>query len=110
MTCRDLVELVERMQPEASPRDVARFCLLLANFVENLDDLDNDARFLEAWHEMGIRLQAMTDQHAAMTADLEGLSRVDLEQFSIDHVWVLIRAIRVQSQLLQLYIGQPQPV
>jgi hypothetical protein len=110
MTCRDLVELVEQIQPEASPRDVARFCLLLANFVENLDDLADDAHFAEAWHEMGIRLQAMTDQHAAMTAELEELSRVNLDHFSIDHVWVLIRAIRVQSQFLQLYIGQPQPV
>jgi hypothetical protein len=25
----------------------------------------------------------------------------------MDQVWVLIRAIKVQSQILQLYVGQP---
>jgi hypothetical protein len=107
MTCHDLVEQIEQMQPEASPRDVARYCLLLANFVEKLDDLEEEGQFMQAWHEMGIRLQAATDQHAAMTAELEELSEMDVEEFSMEHVWVLIRAIRVQNQVLQLYMGEP---
>ena len=55
---------------------------------------------------MGIRLQAATDQHAAMTADLESLAQSDPTTFTMDQIWVLIRAIKVQSQILQLYVGQ----
>ena len=42
-----------------------------------------------------------------MTEDLEALSRRDPTKFTIDQVWTLIRAIKVQSQILQLYVGQP---
>ena len=34
----------------------------------------------------------MQQQHAAMTEDLEELSRLDAAEFTLDQVWVLIRA------------------
>jgi len=107
MTCHDLAARIERLQPEAVPRDVARLCLLLTNYVNDIGELDDDDRLSEVWQEMGIRLQAATDQHAAMTAELEDLSQGDPSEFSMDQIWVLIRAIKVQSQVLQLYVGQP---
>ena len=106
MTCHDLAARIEQLQPEALPRDVARLCLLLTNYVEDIDDLEDEERLSEVWQEMGIRLQAATDQHAAMTSELEQLARTDPDQFSMDQVWILIRAIKVQSQVLQLYVGQ----
>jgi hypothetical protein len=93
------------MQPEAGPRDVARLCLLLSNYVDDLDELADEDHLADVWREMSIRLQAATDQHAAMTAELEQLSRADPDLFSMDQVWTLIRAIKVQSQVLQLYVG-----
>ena len=57
----------------------------------------------QAWREAGLRLQAATDQHAAMTEELESLARSDPRRFTPDQIWVLIRAIKVQSQILQLY-------
>ncbi len=96
------------MQPGAMPREVARLCLLLSNYVGDLRCLDDEERLARAWREMGIRLKAATDQHAAMTEDLEELARTDPSKFSLQQVWVLIRAIRVQSQILQLYVGQSQ--
>ncbi len=107
MTCHELAARIEDMQSDAMPRDVARLCLLLANFVGDIDDLEDESSLSQAWQEMGIRLQAATDQHAAMTEDLEALSRRDPSKFTIDQVWTLIRAIKVQSQILQLYVGQP---
>ncbi len=89
------------------PRDVARLCLLLTNYVDDIGELDDEDRLSKVWQEMSIRLQAATDQHAAMTAELEELSREDLNSLSMDQIWVLIRAIKVQSQVLQLYVGQP---
>ena len=42
-----------------------------------------------------------------MTDDLETLARTDPQQFTPQQIWVLIRAIKVQSQILQLYVGEP---
>ncbi|HLA85980.1 MAG TPA: hypothetical protein VJL29_14405 [Thermoguttaceae bacterium] len=107
LTCHDLAERIEHMQPAAHPRDVARLCLLLTNYVNRLDGLDDEEALVQAWQEMGIRMQAVTDQHEAMTEDLEELAQTNPEQFSMDQIWILLRAIKVQSQILQLYVGQP---
>lgn len=50
------------------------FCLLLSNMVDNLDKLCDDEQLYEAWVRAGLRLQSVTDQHAAMTEDLETLA------------------------------------
>jgi hypothetical protein len=41
-----------------------------------------------------------------MTEELETLARSDPQRFTPDQIWVLIRAIKVQSQILQLYVGE----
>jgi hypothetical protein len=110
MNCHELAARIEQLQPDALPRDVARLCLLLANHVDNLDGLDDEQRLSQAWQEMGLRLQAATDQHAGMTEDLEHLARLDPTTFTMEQVWTLIRAIKVQSQVLQLYVGPPSGV
>ena len=107
MNCQELAAQIEKLQPDALPRDVARLCLLLTNYVGNIEELVDKDRLTEVWQEMGIRLQAATDQHAAMTEELECLSKASPKEFSMDQVRVLIRAIKVQSQVLQLYVGQP---
>jgi hypothetical protein len=105
MNCQELARRIERQQPDADTRDVARLCLLLANTAEDIDGLEEDAELADAWRQVNLRMNATTDQHAAMTAELEGLARSDPQKFSPDQIWVLIRAIKVQSQILQLYIG-----
>src|SRR5688572_30196707 len=106
MNCHELAERIEKLQPEAMPRDVARLCLLLTNFVDDTETLRDDKVLTQAWQDMGIRLQASTDQHAAMTEELELLAKSDPEKFTPDQIWILIRAIKVQSQVLQIYVGQ----
>jgi hypothetical protein len=106
MNSQELAARIEKMQPAALPRDVARLCLLLTTNVEDCETLRQTDALAQAWQEMGMRLQAATDQHAAMTEELENLARSDPRQFTPDQVWVLIRAIKVQSQVLQLYVGQ----
>jgi len=107
MTCQELADRIQRYQPEAHARDVARLCLLLANTTDDVSKLDDDALLTAAWREAGLRLQAATDQHAAMTEELESLARSDPREFTPDQIWVLIRAIKVQGQILQLYLGEP---
>jgi hypothetical protein len=105
MNCQELARRIERLQPTAAPRDVARLCLLLANSTDDIDRLEDESRLADAWRQVNLRMQATTDQHAAMTEELENLARSDPKKFSPDQIWVLIRAIKVQSQILQLYVG-----
>jgi hypothetical protein len=107
MLCHELAATIQRLQPEALPRDVARLCLLLANGVQDLDALHDESHLSQAWMKIGMRLQVATDQHAAMTEDLERLASVGPQQFSVEQIWTLIRAIKVQGQVLQLYVGLP---
>jgi len=107
MKCQDLAARIELLQPDAEPRDVARLCLLLSNAVKDLGELETDAALSHAWSDMGLQLQAATDQHAAMTDELENLASSDPRQFDANQIWILVRAIKVQSQVLQLYVGQP---
>jgi hypothetical protein len=106
MNCQELAARIEHLQPHSSPRDVARLCLLLTNAVDSMIELDDETALTSAWKETGLRLQAATDQHAAMTEELEDLARSDPRKFSPDQIWILIRAIKVQSQILQLYVGE----
>ncbi len=105
MKCTSLASRIEALQPGAEVRDVSRLCLLLANTVEDLTQLEDEEFLSKNWREVGLRLQAATDQHAAMTQELEALARSDPQKFTPDQIWVLIRAIKVQSQVLQLYVG-----
>jgi hypothetical protein len=105
MKCAELAEQIEKLQPGAAPQDVARLCLLLTNTVDDLEAL-RDARSLkDAWKRTGLKLQVATDQHAAMTEELEALAASDPKNFTQDQIWILIRAIKVQSQVLQMYVG-----
>ena len=106
MNCQDLASRIQRLQPNAAARDVARLCLLLTNSTDDVSKLSDDQILTAAWREMGLRLQAATDQHAAMTEELESLAKSDPRRFTPDQIWVLIRAIKVQSQILQLYVGE----
>lgn len=105
MNCQDLARRIERLKPHADPRDVARLCLLLTNSFDDVEQLEDDSQLASAWQDVNLRVQATTDQHAAMTEELENLARSDPRKFSPDQIWILIRAIKVQSQILQLYIG-----
>ena len=107
MNCQELAQKIEAMQPGAETKDVARLCLLLANATNNVEVLRDERKLTATWREMGLRLQAATDQHAAMTEELETLARSDPRKFTPEQIWVLIRAIKVQSQILQLYVGDP---
>jgi hypothetical protein len=105
MKCAELAEQIEKLQPSAPPQDVARLCLLLTNSVDDLESLRNQRALHDAWKRTGLQLQVATDQHAAMTEELENLAASDPQSFSQDQIWILIRAIKVQSQILQMYVG-----
>lgn len=105
MLCQDLAERIQDREPSADPTDVARLCLLMTNLVEDIQSLEDDGNLSSAHRDASLRLQMATDQHAAMTQELEDLAASDPKQFDREQIWVLLRAIKVQSQILQMYIG-----
>ncbi len=107
MDCTELAALVEKLQPDATPQDVARLCLVLLNSCEEPKTLRDAEVLRQALQDANLRLEAATDQHAAMTLELEELANSDPTQFSPDQVWVLVRAIKVQSQIVGMYRGEP---
>jgi len=107
MNCHQLAQKIEQLRPESTPQEVARLCLLLTNTVLNLDDFQDRRTLEEAWKRTKLQLQLTTDQHAAMTEELENLAASDPKSFTRDQTWTLIRAIKVQSQILEMYVGHP---
>ena len=105
MRCHEIAQRIEEIDPQASASDVARLCLLIANLVDDVDALQDDDRLKEAYREASLRLQMGVDQHAAVAGELKTLSDSDPKQFDREQIWILLRAIKVQSQILQLYIG-----
>lgn len=109
MNCSEIVRRVETLKPDAKPQEVARLCTLICGHVENLEDLNDESYFQCVWEELNLRLHAANDQHGAMTEELQELVGSDPRQFSQDQIWILVRAIKVQSQVLRLYTGEAQP-
>lgn len=105
MHCSDLAERIQARQPNADVSEVARLCLLMTNTVDDIATFENDDRLDAAHRDASLRLQAATDQHLAVTQELETLADSDPKQFNREQIWVLLRAIKVQSQILQMYIG-----
>lgn len=105
MTCSQIVSKIETLRPEAQPIEVARLCTLICSHVEDLCELENEDYFQSVWEEVNLRLSAAGDQHSAMTEELTELTSSDPRKFSPDQIWVLVRAIKVQSQVLRLYLG-----
>ena len=105
MNCTELANRIEAHHPDANLRDVARLVLLLVNSIEDIEQLDDDDRLATAWQDVNLRMQANADQYAAMTEEFDNLARSDPKKFTADQIWSLIRAIKVQSQILQMYIG-----
>ena len=107
MKCTEIAQKIEEHNPDAGALEVARMCTLICSAVPELDVLKDDEKFLEIWDDVNMRLQAATDQHAAVTEDLEQLSSSDPQEFAPEQIWVLVRSIKVQNQLLRLYVGDP---
>ena len=106
MTCHELSERLAAMRPDLSPVDVARLTLMILNFAGEADLRDAEA-LQRIWAQASFRLEAAADQHAAVAAELDGLGVDGPIAFSPDQLWVLLRAVKVQSQILELYTDAP---
>ncbi|GAA5506137.1 hypothetical protein [Novipirellula caenicola] len=107
MTCHELAERIHNLRPELSPCEVARLSLLILTQTDEIDLLVDDDAFMRVWKNAAFRLDAAADQHAAVADELEQMCHNGPVQFTPDQLWTLLRAVKVQSQLLSLYTDQP---
>ena len=107
MTCHDLVKRLSELQPELSQADIARLALMIFTQCPDPSGLSDDAVLMSAWKNATFRLEAASDQHAAVAEELDSMCSDGPVQFSPDQLWVLLRAVKVQSQILELYTDQP---
>jgi len=109
VNCSTLAARLQDENPGATPTFIARQCLMLLNSIDDSAELDHDELYQEILADTRLHFQAATDQHAAMTQELEELACSDPREFSPDQIWILVRAIKVQSQVLKLYAGSSSP-
>ena len=107
MTCHEIAKRLQAAQPELSACDVARLCVMILNQTSDPDSLRDDQELLRAWKSASFRLEAAADQHAAVAEELDKMCSDGPIQFTPDQLWILLRAVKVQSQLLELYTNYP---
>jgi hypothetical protein len=110
MTCQQLAARIESIDPTLSPSDVARLCLLILNQQLPEEMLETDAGLEKVWKTSVFRLELAADQHAAVSEELAAFGMDGPVGFSPDQLWMLLRAVKVQSQILEMYIDQPSLV
>lgn len=106
MTCHELAERISNRHPQLTPADVARVCLLILSQCDDPRELVDEARLLQSWHHASFLLEAVTDQHAAVAEELDALGCDGAIQPSASQVVALLRAVKVQSQILDLFTEQ----
>lgn len=107
MNCQQLAERISTLQPQLSAVEVARLCLVILSQCDDPARLDNDDYLRSVWKHASFRLEAASDQHSGVSEELEMMCVDGPVQFTPDQLWILLRAIKVQSQLLELYTQQP---
>ena len=106
MNCHELAEDLARERPDLPPVEIARLCLMLLNGENSPERLSDEKVRLSAWQNACFRFEATADQHAAVAEELDSLFDEGPVEFSPDQLWTLLRAVKVQSQMLELYTDQ----
>ncbi len=107
MKCSEIAAKIEKSVPTADPLEVARVCTLISSCINDHRLLEDDDTFMQIWQDVNLRLAAATDQHEAVTSELEELACSDPREFDPGQIWILVRAINIQSQVLRMYVGDP---
>jgi hypothetical protein len=105
MKCSEIAEQLESLFPMESSSSIARMILLMHNHARESFDWSDSGALLEHWQVTRAMMEAAADQHAAMTEELEGMCSEETPvRFHPDQIWMLLRSIKVQSQMLELYV------
>lgn len=101
----ELANAVARLRPQDSPSEHLRLALLLSGLCPTIEQAEDAGWIGKQVSDISHRLAAATDQHATMTSEIESLATTGPCEFQPQHIWTLVRALKVQGQILNLYIA-----
>lgn len=101
----ELIDRLSELRGASEPAELVRMALLICNRNQDLSRFDQPAVLQREYREITLQLQAATDQHGAVAEELDALASTEPCHFSPDHLWTLIRAIKVQNHILHMYLG-----
>ena len=107
MNCQTLAERISDIDPTMQPIDVARLCLLILNQDPPEATLQDNEALETLWKQTVFRLEAVADQHGAVSRELVAFGEDSPVNFTPDQLWMLLRAVKVQGQVLEMYAGEP---
>ncbi len=104
MALAQLIEQLEAIEPNMPPSYTARLLLLLVQACsDSLDELVDEASIVKKLRPIELKMQSAQDQESAVAEELDQLASSHPAEFSPSHVWTLIRALKVQKQIIDLY-------
>lgn len=105
MQLNKLVDKLNSALPAATQRRIACLAMLICDRDPALSCLNDNAGFDQMLSEIQLKMKMIDDQHAAVATELDDLASTQPSAFEPKHVWTLIRAIKVQSQFVDLLTG-----
>lgn len=103
-----LIERLAKLRPSDEPSELLRMGLLLSLQHSDSASTPDEAELERRCEAVSLQLSATSDQHAAVAEELDSLAATAPCDFSPEHLWTLVRAIKVQNQILNLYLGSSQ--
>ncbi len=106
MRLSSLVERLHAIEPDANDVHIARLALLLTKVTADLKTLEEPAALQKACSNVQAKMEALHDQQLSVSEELSALAASAPCEFSPNHVWTLVRGIKVQSQILDCYLDK----
>ncbi len=101
----DLGRRIESIFGEMDECLNAQLCLFTYRAKQGEVDKLTDKQLESLCREFRVKLEHARDQYAAVTCELKAMAESDPSQFGREQVWTMLRAIKIQDQLLKMHIG-----
>ncbi len=100
-----LYDRVQHLFPTLDSCACAQLCLLISRDQgPNCRGLDKK-ELLAIGNRLRLKLDQTADQYDAVTDELKTMAASKPSTFGKDQVWTLLRAIKIQDQLLKMHTG-----
>ncbi len=104
MPIQEILNRIADFCGHSDESELLRFAFLMSLRTDNLQSLSEDE--LEALYcQVAEQLVVATEQHVAVSEQLDQLAETQPCEFSPEHVWTLVRAIKAQGRCLNLYMS-----
>ncbi len=89
--------------------ELLRFAFLMSLRTESLQSL-SETELEDLYCQVAEQLVSATEQHITVSEELDRLADTQPCEFSPEHVWTLVRAIKAQGRCLNLYLADKQTI